>query len=228
MRSESIVSPTQKIWDVPTRVGHWSLALLFAGAWWTAENGEMYWHRYIGYLIAGLLLFRIYWGFFGSTSARFLHFVRGPKATLSYLRGLVRGGRQPAPPGHNPLGAVSTLVLLGLLLLQVLLGLFAVDVDGMEAGPLSFYISFEMGRNAAVWHEWVFNTLLALVAVHIAAVFLYWGVRGQNLIVRMIHGKGTRTRESSILWFAPVWRLIVGAIMAGLVVWYLQSLDIPL
>lgn len=226
--TEAHVFQRRKVWDLPTRCGHWLLLLLFCGSWWTAENGEMQWHRYMGYVMAGVLVFRVYWGVFGSTTARFKHFLRGPASTLAYTRELRRRARQPAPAGHNPLGALSSTVLLFLLLAQVCLGLLAVDVDGMEAGPLSFYVSFEAGRFAALWHERVFKLLLFFVAVHIIAVMLYWLLGGQNLIVRMISGRDDQPGSATELWFAPLWRSVLGVALAGILVWYLQSLDIPL
>src|SRR5688572_27938897 len=138
-----------RIWDVPTRVVHWLMAALIPTSWWTAESGNLELHRYSGYLLVGLLLFRIYWGFAGSSSARFANFVKGPRAILSYLR----IGSAGSAGGHNPLGALSVVALLLLLLTQISLGLFAVDVDGLESGPLSHYVSFEAGRACAEWHE---------------------------------------------------------------------------
>lgn len=222
------VGRVRKIWDLPTRLSHWLLAMLFAGAWWTADNGAMLWHRYIGYAMAGLLVFRVLWGFVGSTTARFRHFVRGPRAVLAYLRELLRRERTTAPAGHNPLGALSTLALLSLLVGQVGLGLFAVDVDGVEAGPLSFYLSFDAGRDAAIWHERIFDLLLVLVGLHIAAVLFYWLGRGQNLIGRMIHGRGIQQPDAGTLHFAPRWRLIAVLIVSCLLAGYLKSLDVPL
>lgn len=221
-------TPRGKIWDVPTRLGHWLLVLLFFCAWWTADNGEMYWHRYIGYMITGLIVFRIYWGFFGSTTARFQYSLRGPSTIFMYLRSLLQRDKGQVSAGHNPLGALSAMMLLSLVLLQVLLGLFAVDVDGMEAGPLSLYVSFELGREAAIWHERIFNLLLALIGLHISAVIFYWIVCRQDLIGRMIHGQGALPPNVHPLRFAPVWRLIAGLTMAAIVVWYLKSLDVPL
>ena len=218
----------QQVWDLPTRLNHWLLVLLFAGAWWTAANGAMLWHRYIGYAMAGLLVFRLLWGFFGSTTARFRHFVRGPRGVLAYLREFLQRAQKPAPAGHNPLGALSILALLSLLLAQVVLGLFAVDVDGIEAGPLSFYLDFDAGRVAAVWHERVFDLLLVLVGVHIAAVLFYGLVRKQNLIGRMIHGRGIQPQDADALQWASHWRVIAALSAGCLLAWYLKSLDIPL
>src|SRR5262249_26038896 len=143
-----------RVWDLPVRLGHWSMVVLVALSWWTAKSGRMQWHRWSGYLLLGVVLFRLWWGFFGSSTARFACFVRGPRAILAYLRGTAR-----ASPGHNPVGALNVVALLGLLGVQIVLGLFAVDVDGIESGPLSEYVSFDAGRAAAHWHDTVFNVL---------------------------------------------------------------------
>src|SRR5262245_40644327 len=131
-------SKNVKVWDVPTRLVHWLMVLAVATSWWTGDTGRLEWHRWSGYTLLGLVIFRVYWGFFGSSTARFRQFVRGPREVASYLRGTWR-----VTPGHNPIGAWSVLALIALLSAQVVLGLFAVDVDGIESGPLSLYVSFE-------------------------------------------------------------------------------------
>ena len=154
-----------RVWDVPTRVVHWLMAILIAASWWTAENGNLEFHRYSGYSLLALLLFRLYWGVVGSSTARFNHFIKGPSSILRYVRG---GSSETL--GHNPLGALSVVALLLLLLTQVTLGLFAVDVDGLESGPLSHLVSFEAGRACAEWHETVFDVLVWVIGLHVAAV----------------------------------------------------------
>lgn len=187
MTAEPADSPTTagreiSVWDVPTRLFHWALVLLIAFSWWSGEARRMDWHRYSGYAVLGLLAFRILWGFVGSSTARFAGFLRSPAATLRYLRG------ERVGVGHSPLAAWSVLAMLGLLALQVGLGLFAVDVDGFESGPLSDRVSFEAGRQAAEWHDLVFNAMLALIALHVAAVVAYLLFRRDNLIRPMITG----------------------------------------
>src|ERR1700726_3554826 len=134
--------PRVRVWDGFTRLVHWLLVVLMGVSWWTAGHHHMDYHRYSGYALLGVLSFRLYWGVFGSTTARFAHFVKGPRSIWRYLRSKARH----VTPGHNPLGALSVLALLGLLLAQVTLGLFSVDVDGIESGPLSHWVSFETGR----------------------------------------------------------------------------------
>lgn len=201
-----------RVWDIPTRVVHWSFVLGVAISWWTAETGRLEWHRWSGYTLLALVLFRVYWGMVGSSTARFRNFVRGPRAILGYLR---------SPPavtvGHNPLGALSVLALLGLLLLQIVLGLFAVDVDGIESGPLSLYVSFETGRACAEWHEVVFNALLALIALHILAVLYYRVFKKQNLIGAMLTGKRVFEGEAAPLTSASLLRVIIGMSLSGVI-----------
>lgn len=204
-----------RVWDVPTRLVHWLMVILIPVSWWTAETGRMDYHRYSGYVLLGLLSFRIYWGFAGSSSARFNQFVKGPRAVMGYLR-----GERGASAGHNPLGALSVVALLLLLLGQITLGLFAVDVDGLESGPLSRFVSFDAGRVCAELHEKVFTILQAVIVLHVAAVLFYVLYRKQNLIAAMLHGKReySQTPEDTVR-FASVVRLMVGIVLAGVLTW---------
>src|SRR5690606_7310394 len=148
-----------KIWDLPIRIFHWLLPLLLGFSWYSAENRLMDWHRYSGYGILGLLSFRLCWGLWGSHTARFSSFVKSPARVFAYARG---GGQGPSGfAGHNPLGGWSVVALLLVLAAQVGSGLFAVDVDGLESGPLSYLVSFDGGRWLANVHGVSFNILLA-------------------------------------------------------------------
>jgi cytochrome b len=214
--SESV--PTRvRVWDLPTRIVHWSMVLLFAFSWWTAEKGELEWHRWSGYSLTALVLFRLYWGFFGGSTARFAQFLRGPRAVASYLR-----GASSVAPGHNPVGAWSVVFMLALLATQIVLGLFAVDVDGIESGPLSSLVSFDTGREAAELHETTFNVLLAVIGVHILAAFYYLAVRKQNLIGAMFTGRRTLDGAQPDLVPASIVRLIVGILIAAALTWFIS------
>ncbi|HEU4590702.1 MAG TPA: cytochrome b/b6 domain-containing protein [Steroidobacteraceae bacterium] len=219
MNDDAAPSPARvRVWDVPTRLTHWLLVAGFALSWWTGDSGRLEWHRWSGYGLLGLVLFRIYWGFFGSSTARFASFVRGPRTVVAYLRGAWR-----AAPGHNPLGALSVLALLTLLAAQILLGLFAVDVDGIESGPLSLYVSFETGRAAAEWHDAVFDALLWLVALHILAIAYYRIVKQQRLVAAMFHGRRVLPAAAPAVQRASALRLLVGIILAALLTWLVSS-----
>jgi Cytochrome b len=185
------------IWDLPLRLFHWALALLFGVMWWTGEERMLDLHRAAGYSVIALLLFRIVWGFAGSSTARFGNFVRSPRSVGNYVRNemLLRGGARKA--GHNPLGGWSVLVMLALLLIQCLLGLFAVDIDGLESGPFSYLVEFDTGRVAAELHHIIFDALVVIVALHILAVIFYLVWRRQNLVLPMISGHSPSISEDA-------------------------------
>jgi len=209
-----------KVWDGPVRIVHWLLVVLIGFSWWASED-HLNWHRWSGYAVIGLVLFRIYWGFAGGGAARFSAFVKGPKAIAAYAAEV--GRRDVAvTPGHNPLGALSVLALLALLLLQVGTGLFVVDIDAFEGGPLSDRVSYDTGRALAEIHELSFRALQALVALHVAAVLYYWLWKRTNLIGAMITGKRTLPGDPGLAG-APVWRLVVGVGLAAAIAWALSK-----
>ena len=208
-----------RIWDAPTRLFHWLIVALFGLSWWTAESDRLDWHMLSGYAILVLVLFRVYWGFAGSDTARFATFLKGPTTFFAYMRQLFQQKAQPAL-GHNPMGGWSVIAFILLLLLQAGLGLFAIDVEGLNAGPLDDLVSFETGRRVAGLHHRVFNFLLILSALHVAAVLFYWLYKRDNLIVAMITGfKTVRSGEvPSAPRFVGLWRAIPGLLAAGLLV----------
>jgi len=210
-----------RLWDAPTRLVHWALVILIGFAWWSAEADHLQWHRWSGYAVAGLVAFRLIWGFVGSANARFAHFVKGPAATLAYLRTLPK--RAPAiTPGHNPLGAWSVLAILAILVIQVVTGLFAVDVDAFEAGPLSDRIDFDTGRLFARWHHWSFTALQVLVVLHLAAVAFYLVYKRDNLIGPMVTG-WKKVAADPRLVFAPLWRAAVATLVAAGFAWWVSK-----
>jgi len=174
------------VWDLPVRLCHWLLVGLIGFSWWSAENDRVDLHVWSGLAVLTLLAFRLLWGFFGSSTARFTSFVRGPSAVLSYLR----DPRDWRGIGHSPVGALSVVALLGLIAVQVLLGLIISDEDGLNAGPLADLVSFDMAEAARELHELLFNVLLAFIALHVAAIIFYRLVLGKRLTSAMITGRG--------------------------------------
>lgn len=210
-----------RLWDGPTRIVHWALVVLVAFAWWSAEAGRMDWHRLSGYAVLALLAFRLIWGVVGSASARFASFVKGPRATLAYLRTLPSRTKADLP-GHNPLGGWSVLAILAVLVVQVVTGLFAVDIDAIEAGPLSDRVDFDTGRLFATWHRWSFWALEALVALHVAAVLFYLAYKRANLVRAMITGRQDFAKDPGLA-FAPAWRALVAAVVAAALAWWISK-----
>jgi cytochrome b len=213
--ADLVSHPRVHVWDVPTRLSHWLLVGLFAFSWWSADNHHMDYHRYSGYALLGVLVFRVYWGLVGSHTARFAHFVKGPRAIWRYVRGVSRH----TDPGHNPLGALSVLALLSLLVSQVLLGLFSVDVDGVESGPLSRFVGFDTGRALAHAHHIMFDALAAVITLHLAAVLFYWIVKRDDLVRPMLTGwKAWSERPALHGARASWWLAALGVVLSVVVV----------
>jgi cytochrome b len=178
------------VWDLPTRLFHWTLVVLVGLSWWSAENDQQDLHLYLGYGVLSLLLFRIGWGVGGSSTARFSSFVRGPGAVVRYVR-----NRFHWPlAGHAPLGALSVLALLAMLFVMVGTGLFAADEDGLFSGPLAYLVSVGVSDTLTELHEELFDVLLVLVGLHVAAILLYRLALGRNLLGPMITGKAALER----------------------------------
>jgi cytochrome b len=176
-----------RIWDLPTRLFHWALAICVATLFVTGKigGGAMDWHFRTGYAVASLLLFRLAWGVFGGRWSRFGAFIHGPRSIMAYLRG-------QSPPdhaiGHNPLGAVSIFAMLFLLLAQVSTGLFSED-KGEAFGPLSLFVSRATVHWVTGYHKNVGQlVLMMLVLLHLAAVAAYHLVQKNNLVMPMIAG----------------------------------------
>ena len=211
------VSTTIRIWDAAVRLTHWAIAALFALSWYTHRT-NLEWHRYSGYALLTLVLFRIYWGFAGSQTARFSHFVKGPKRILAYARTLLHRGPSTTV-GHNPLGAVSVLLLLALLLTQCVIGLFVTDIDGLESGPLSSWVSFESSRILGEWHGSIFTALQVVVALHVVAILFYLAGRRDNLIGPMLTGRKHIEANVEPLRFGAWWHAAIALVVIGVLVW---------
>jgi cytochrome b len=168
MASVSAVRPSERIrvWDLPLRLFHWLLVVAIALAFLSSEEGSALgrWHVLSGWVAGLLVVFRIVWGFVGGEHSRFADFVR-PSHLRGHVSALLRGRAEPSL-GHNALGAVSVLLLLALVAATVATGVLLVED----------------------LHELLAWTLLALVAVHVAAVVAMSVMTRENLVAAMISG----------------------------------------
>lgn len=222
MSEQHATRQTVKVWDLPTRLFHWTLAPLLIAQWLTAENSStMDWHVRGGYAILALVFFRLIWGLVGSETARFRHFLRGPGATLAYFRALLRG-ESPLHLGHNPMGGWSIIALLTLLLIQAGTGLFAND-DILIEGPWYRWVSKETSDWLTTIHRLNFNLLLAMIAIHLSAVLFYLLVKRENLIHPMLSGRKQLPPEQAITAprMANPWLGLAALAIAGISVWLL-------
>lgn len=178
-----------RIWDLPTRLFHWSLVACVCGSVISAKLGgnAMVWHMRFGYATLTLIAFRLAWGFCGGRWSRFRNFIVGPAALWRYVSGRAKVGDH-FEVGHSPLGALSVVAMLGWLLLQIGSGLIADDEIAIT-GPLVRFVS---GETSLAWTghhkglgQWV---LYGLVAIHVAAILFYRFGKGRDLIAPMFSG----------------------------------------
>jgi len=199
------------VWDIPTRIFHWSLVLCFVIAYLTSESERwQVWHVTAGYTFGMLLLFRLFWGVVGTRYARFSDFVQGPKQTMRYLSSLLT--RHPHHyVGHNPAGAWAIIGMIGLGLLAVLTGWASFSDYGDWFGEL---------------HEGIVNVLILVVAIHIGGVLVSSVLHRENLVRSMVHGCKQGNLLDAIRY--PQW--IVGVLLLvglGLFLWALLSSRLP-
>jgi cytochrome b len=208
----------QRVWDLPVRLVHWLLAALIAFSWWSVHNHHTDWHIWSGCAVLTLLIFRLLWGFVGSSTARWASFLRGPSAILADLKGKWRG------IGHSPLGGLSAIVLFTVVAVQVGLGLIAEDDDGIFTGPLSGLVSSDTSDRARDIHEFWFNyVILPLIGLHVAAIIFY-RLRGRKLTKPMITGRaklgpGVEPMRPGKWWLA----LVCLAVGIGITRWVIAG-----
>ena len=187
--SHSHSSQPVRIWDLPTRSFHLLLILSVVGLVATGEIGgdAMQLHFWFGYAVLTLVLFRLVWGFVGGHWSRFINFVPTPNKLLAYLHAL-RAKQAPQSAGHNPLGALSVLGMLGVLLIQVLSGLMS-DDEISNAGPWTTWVPADWIELATEYHSEVGQVLLILLVIlHVGTVLYYKRFKHDDLITPMLNG----------------------------------------
>ena len=179
-----------RVWDLPVRLFHWSLACAIPLAYFTADESHRI-HRYVGFTIIGLVLFRLVWGFIGTRYARFTQFVKGPRNTVQYLGQLAKG-EAPRHIGHNPAGAAMIIALLVAIISTTFLGLMLWGHDGH--GPLAgTFLAHFKERPVKHLHEFMANTTLVLIGLHVAGVLISSRLHGENLVRAMVTGRKPAT-----------------------------------
>lgn len=178
------------VWDVPTRLFHWSLLALIVVAWFTGEEEgtAALIHRFAGEAIVGLIIFRVLWGFVGSEHSRFADFAAGPSAIIAHLRDLM----SPQPKrhlGHNPLGGVAVFLLLAVIAAITITGLFSEGEGG--GGPFAGLWGLELSD----WHEPLFRVLQLLVVVHVLGVIVESWKAKDALVPAMFSGRKRRRAD---------------------------------
>ena len=216
--------PQVRVWDLPTRLFHFLLAVCVTGALITVNigGGWMDWHVRFGIASFALLLFRVIWGLVGPRYARFSQFFSSPAKTRAYLR-----GQASKTAGHSPLGAWSVIAMLMLFLLQSTTGLFTSD-DILTQGP---FVQFVSNSQVAIFtriHSFNEYFLYAILALHLVAIAFY-SLRKHGLVKPMVTGNvPTHTLPSGTQSARDDWRVRIGALLLALVLaalaWWLLDL----
>ena len=228
-----------KVWDLPVRLFHWIITVLFVFQLVTGKIGGelMPWHKLSGYAILALVIFRILWGFAGSTHARFASFMAGPGATWRFARRLF--SRQAVPQlGHNPLGGWSVMAMVVTLAVQGVSGLFSNDGVAHE-GPLSPLVSIDVSNFMTDVHDWNLKLIVVLVVIHVLAIVFHLIVKKDEIVIPMFTGtkrvpaqllrerremprgsklRRTASRENSVSYIESSWRALKLLVVAVAVV----------
>ncbi len=187
MRRMRVTDHAVVVWDLPTRTFHWLTVALVAAAYATWRLNWMDWHALAGDALLALLLFRLAWGFVGSDTARFAQFLASPRAVVHHLARLFH--REPdAQIGHNPAGGWMVVLLLALLLGQTLTGIVD-NNDVADEGPLTEVLPAKVLNLIDDLHTWLWDALLAAVALHLIAIVIYAVAKGHNLLRPMLTGR---------------------------------------
>ena len=177
------------VWDLGVRFFHWALVLLVITSIVTSQIGgnALTYHAWSGYAILTLLIYRILWGVAGGTHARFANFIRGPGEVIAYMKGMFDRKQHGLSLGHNPMGALSVLAMLLVLLFQAGSGLFVNDDIAFE-GPLYKWAGKELSDQLMGWHRFNKKIILGLVALHFAAIAFHYFYHKENLVGPMLTG----------------------------------------
>lgn len=217
-----------RIWDLPTRIFHVFLVLCIFGLITTGEIGgnALQLHFWLGYAVLTLVLFRLMWGFVGGHWSRFVNFVPSPSKLRIYLQSL-RSQQAPRSIGHNPLGALSVLGMLGVLLLQVLSG-FISDDEISNSGPWTAFVSADWIELATEYHSDIGKVvLILLVILHVGTVLYYKYIKQDDLVTPMITGDKDLPTEAKASRDSFTSRLFALSVLLGCayVVYRLVNID---
>ena len=175
------------VWDSFVRIFHWSLVVAFFTAYITEED-LLAVHTLAGYVVLGLIVLRLIWGFIGSPHARFSDFTYSLSSIRKFISDtlLFRAKRYI---GHNPAGGAMIFLLLISLLLTVFSGLGVYGAEG--EGPLAFMLAGSSETIEDVFeeiHEFFANFTLLLVFIHVGGVVMESFIHRENLVTSMVHG----------------------------------------
>lgn len=219
-----------QVWDLPIRLFHWTLAVMIVVCIYTINVENITAHQYAGVFVLILLLFRVIWGLFGSSTAQFWDFLKGPVAIYNYLRyGISK------TEGHNPMGAYMVLFMLIVLLTQTITGLFLTDNTYLhQDSPLYKLISSDTRKYFKAIHQYNLYVIYVMVGLHIAAIFGYFLFKGQNLVKTMIigsrkenewHSPMAKEMKGNKPWLALMIFIVLGVFVPYILYGYMKNVE---
>lgn len=196
-----------RIYDLPTRVFHWTFAGLFVfayavGSTFDEDSPRFVLHMLAGGLLATAVLLRLLWGVVGTRHARLSDFSLSPVALWGYLRGVL-SGRAPTWTGHNPASSWAALAMMGLGLGMAATGLMMVAGVAPQA--------------VEEVHEVLANAFLAVALLHVAGVVVHVLRHRDALPLSMVTGRkrGIPAGETDVRPHAGV-ALVFVAVLAAM------------
>jgi cytochrome b len=176
-----------QVWDLPTRLFHWILVLSIGFLIFSGKTGNLFdWHQTAGIIVLALLLYRLVWGVFGSTTSRFSDFIYSPSKIIAYAKNIL-SRKADTHAGHNPVGGMMVIVMLGLLLFQGVTGLFSTD-DVLVEGKLYGLVDEGTAEWMTSLHHQSSELLIPVLILHILAIIFYRVYKKSNLTKAMITG----------------------------------------
>jgi len=217
------------VWDLPIRIFHWSFVLALLALWYTSDQdrGLIEIHMKLGYVTLGLVLFRLLWGFFGTTHAQFRNFFPSFNQVFLYVQQL-KTGKTKKYAGHNPLGSLMVIIMLVTALVQAVCGLFISD-DVFSSGPYNGVLDANIESWLKFIHTNGFDVILAFSVMHIFAVLYYLLIKKHNLIKPMVTGKKTseELNESQSISHSQLVKAIIIAILVAIFIYWLVVVNAP-
>jgi cytochrome b len=202
------------VWDLPTRLFHWTCVVLVASLYASARFNLMDYHVLAGQVLLALLIFRVLWGFCGTETARFRRFASSPASAVRHLLHFFR--REPDwTVGHNPAGAWMVFLLLALLFGETLSGLYT-NNDVANQGPFTEIVPAPIANAITDLHSILWDALLAAIALHLLAILAYAVLKGQDLVRPMLAGWKRLPPDVAGPRFArPALALLLASVSAG-------------
>jgi len=208
-----------RIWNIPVRLFHWTLVACFVTAWLTRDNRYLDIHVFAGYLMTGLILFRLLWGIIGGPYARFRDFSFSWHEVWRYIKAVLNR-KPPRFLGHNPAGSWAIYLLLTLGILIVTTGLLGLGGEERQ-GPLAGLLNYPQGKSLQDLHELLAWLMLGVVGIHLVGVLVESLLHKENLVKAMLTGykpATANTPAAAAQWKTAIVMTIM--ILAGGLIWF--------